>query len=60
MEAGLGFQYSFYSETGELGDYEDEIENSEIQEEIEEEMNQQAVDDEDFAVEEASEETVEE
>ena len=27
VEAGLGLQYSFYSETGELGDYEDEIDD---------------------------------
>ena len=60
MEQAEAENIQNYQEEAPQDDYEDEIENSEIQEEIEEEMNQQAVDDDDFAVEEASEETVEE
>ena len=60
MEQAEAENIQNYQEEAPQDDYEEEVENSEIQEEIEEEMNQQAVDDDDFAVEEASEETVEE
>lgn len=60
MEQAEAENIKNYSEPEEVVEDNEIEEHDELQQEIEEEMNQQAVDDDDFAVEEASEETVEE